>query len=230
MTKQSPPDKRAASAGDGSIKPRQRRSQAERREESRRRAVDAAIHCLAEEGYAATTMIHVAELAKISRGGLLHHFPGKPELLEAVARESIRRLTAKRKAALGNAKEGVDRFIALTDAAWANIREPESIAIMEIMIGSRSDPQITDLSRTLAKLDRFQAVKAKKLARRAGITSDKLIDTMNRLHQAAMRGLVLEWVITGNEDHAEEAFDLLSWYKIKVTERMLEESSHLTSV
>jgi len=202
-----------------------RRSQADRRDETRRRAIKAAIDCLAEEGYAATTMVHVAELAEISRGGLLHHFPGKPELIEAVAREAIRSLTAKRKASLGTETSGVDRFVSLTDAVWANMREPESIAILEILIGSRNDPEISNLPRIVAKLDRFQASKAKKLARHAGITSDKLIDTMSRLHQAAMRGLILESIVTGNDKDIEEAFELLQWYKTKIVERMIDESN-----
>ena len=69
-------------------KPRQkapRGPNAERRAATRAKIMDAAVRCLAEFGYAATSTPLVARLAKVSRGSLLHQFPTKVDLILAVA-------------------------------------------------------------------------------------------------------------------------------------------------
>ena len=58
--------------------------------------LSAAIDCLLEDGYAATTTLRVQQRAGVSRGKLLHHFPSKRELLAA----ATRRLTEARLAAV----------------------------------------------------------------------------------------------------------------------------------
>ena len=220
-----PTDTEASGAKPAEEPARVRTPQAERSEQSRAKAIDAAIASLAEDGYAATTVFGVAKRAKISRGGVLHHFDGKADLLEAVAREAIVRLTAKRKRSLGRIPEGVQRFTALTDATWANMREPESIAILEILIGSRSDPEIEKRMRPVFRdLNAFQNTKAKDIGRRAGLHDGPTIEAMNKLHTAAMRGLLLESIFFGTRADTEEAFALLKWYKSKLVERMIDEA------
>jgi AcrR family transcriptional regulator len=65
---------------DGSRPPR---TQQQRREETRRALLDAAVESLIEVGFAHTTTLEVQRRAKVSRGALLHHFPSKAELLVA---------------------------------------------------------------------------------------------------------------------------------------------------
>ena len=57
------------------------RRQQDRSRVTRERLVEAAIECLAEMGYAATSTNAVCERAGLSRGAQLHHFPSKHELL-----------------------------------------------------------------------------------------------------------------------------------------------------
>lgn len=205
---------------------RVRRTQAERTLSSRSRAIDAAIVNLAEEGYAATTVMRVAQRAGLSRGGILHHFSGKAELMEAVGYRAVERLHAKRREALGDTKPGVERFHALTNASWTTIREPESIALLEMLIGSRGDPLLAEIMpRFLQQLDQIQLEKTKKVAKNAGIEDDKTLNTMNKLHMAAMRGLLLESIFDGSEETIAESVKLLQWYKEKLTERLIAESS-----
>lgn len=58
--------------------PRQDRSRA-----TRRRLLEAAIDCLASEGWAGTTVAVVAERAGVSRGAAQHHFRTREELVTA---------------------------------------------------------------------------------------------------------------------------------------------------
>lgn len=60
-----------------------RRTQQQRREETRQRLLDATIDCLVEHGFAGTTTQRVQERAGVSRGALLHHFASKADLLAA---------------------------------------------------------------------------------------------------------------------------------------------------
>src|SRR5947207_3557168 len=59
------------------------RTQQQRREETRRALLDAAVESLIEVGFARTTPVQVQRRAEVSRGALLHHFPSKAELLVA---------------------------------------------------------------------------------------------------------------------------------------------------
>ncbi|TMQ79713.1 TetR/AcrR family transcriptional regulator [Actinomadura soli] len=58
--------------------PRQDRSRA-----TRRRLLEAAVDCLASEGWAGTTVAVVAERAGVSRGAAQHHFRTREELVTA---------------------------------------------------------------------------------------------------------------------------------------------------
>src|SRR5689334_19262086 len=59
------------------------RTQQQRRDETRRALLDAAVESLIEVGFARTTTLEVQRRAEVSRGALLHHFPSKAELLVA---------------------------------------------------------------------------------------------------------------------------------------------------
>src|ERR1043165_9988837 len=59
------------------------RTQQQRRDETRRALLDAAVESLIEVGFARTTTLEVQRRADVSRGALLHHFPSKAELLVA---------------------------------------------------------------------------------------------------------------------------------------------------
>src|SRR5215831_4759381 len=59
------------------------RTQQQRRDETRRALLDAAVQSLIEVGFARTTTLEVQRRAEVSRGALLHHFPSKAELLVA---------------------------------------------------------------------------------------------------------------------------------------------------
>src|SRR3984885_8402275 len=59
------------------------RPQQQRREETRRALLDAAVQSVIEVGFARTTTLEVQRRANVSRGALLHHFPSKAELLVA---------------------------------------------------------------------------------------------------------------------------------------------------
>lgn len=65
----------------------QRRTQAERRAETRRALLAAARQLFAERGYAAASSEEIVGLAGVTRGALYHHFKDKRDLFRAVVEE-----------------------------------------------------------------------------------------------------------------------------------------------
>jgi AcrR family transcriptional regulator len=61
-----------------------RRTQAERSETTRRQLLEATVTLIRNNGFGGLRTIEVADLAGVSRGGLLHHFPTKHALVVAV--------------------------------------------------------------------------------------------------------------------------------------------------
>ena len=73
-----------------------RRPQQDRSRATRSRLLEAAISCLAELGYQASTVAVVAEHAGVSRGAAQHHFPTREALFTA----AVEHVTVERAAAM----------------------------------------------------------------------------------------------------------------------------------
>lgn len=74
---------------------RRTNTRAEATEERRRQILRAAAAAFGEAGYNATSLREVAARAGLSHTGLLHHFPDKPGLLEAVLDDRIAQAAAE---------------------------------------------------------------------------------------------------------------------------------------
>lgn len=117
---------------------------AERRAATRAKIMEAAVRCLAEFGYAATSTPLVAKLAKVSRGSLLHQFPTKIDLMLAVAEYASQARGAKVREHLAPYPDSPKRFVQGVDAVWASLHTPAAIALMEVTIAARSDPELAE--------------------------------------------------------------------------------------
>ncbi|MEH0577803.1 MULTISPECIES: TetR/AcrR family transcriptional regulator [Streptomyces] len=73
-----PGDRGPADRGPADRAPKQDRSRA-----TRQRLLEAAVACLAEHGWAGSTVLVVAERAGVSRGAAQHHFPTREDLFTA---------------------------------------------------------------------------------------------------------------------------------------------------
>lgn len=199
-----------------------RRTQAERREGTIGRAIDAAIKCLYRDGYSATTTISVAAEAGISRGALLHHFPTKVDLIVAVALEVVRRSQDKRREFITAHPRGLPRFAAITEASWVTLQEPAAMTLLEIVMASRGDLELAArLPAVMETMEQWQREGLREIARDIGFTDDARLDAMSMLHQAAMRGLSIELLFAEDRSKIDAAFDLLRWYKELFTQDLI---------
>jgi len=122
-----------------------------RSEVTRRRILDAAVECLVEDGYAATSTLSIQQRANVSRGRLLHHFRSRDELLLA----ALDHLFEARQAALDErmktAGTGRRRIDAALDLVWESFHDPLWLAASEMWIAARTNPH---LARALAAHER----------------------------------------------------------------------------
>lgn len=201
--------------GKGDTVPEARRSQAERTASMRARLIDAAVDCLNRLGYSATTLSTIAEAAGVSRGGMLHQFPSKVDLMLAVvAYASGADERSHQPPVLNDHDDKLAYFMSRTEATWTVLIQEPAMAKLEIMMAARSDKvlaaKLPDMFNSIEK-NRRQQMWAR--AQEIGIEDREAIDAMVGLHMAAMRGLAMELLVTGDRDQVERSFALLKSYK-----------------
>jgi len=118
---------------------RPRRTQQERREETRQRLLDATIDCLVEYGFAHTTTQRVQERAGVSRGALLHHFASKADLLAAATHHVAELRLAHIRAETSSGAPSLEQGLALLRAAMSG---PHFLAGLELWLAARTDPDL----------------------------------------------------------------------------------------
>jgi AcrR family transcriptional regulator len=181
---------------------RVRRTQEERSAESRRRVIEATVASLETNGYASTTTAVVALKAGISRGGLFHQYPTKVDLMIDVVEETYREEMVAYEAWLARVTDPNERYYGLIEQMWELLQRPKGMAVLEIMVGARSDPA---LARRLGPLQRWLDLNSQKLVahhmRKAGLGAFADDPAMLRLAVSAVRGLVIEKMFS---EHPEE--------------------------
>jgi AcrR family transcriptional regulator len=122
--------------------------QAQKSAATRRQIIDAAIDCLVRVGYARTTTTRIAEVAGLSRGAMLHHFPTKLDIVRAAVNElHAKRLKAFRKAIERVPAAGRDRVRSAVDAYWQHARHPIFVAFFELSVAARTDTELEAIMR-----------------------------------------------------------------------------------
>jgi len=125
-------------------------------EQTRRKLMGATVASLFERGYGGLSTVDVAKRARVSRGGQLHHFPRKQELLaETVAHLFDRRL-AELRANISKlpAAPPEHRLAAFIDAIWPAFRSRTFYAWLELVVASRTDSRLRQANAML--IERFR--------------------------------------------------------------------------
>lgn len=109
---------------------------------TRARLLDAALECLVENGYTATSTVEVARRAGVSRGAQLHHFPTKAALLTAALDHLLSRRLEEFRKAFADLDPNVDARDGAIDLLWRLYQGPSFVAWVELWLASRSDPEL----------------------------------------------------------------------------------------
>lgn len=120
-----------------------RRTQSERSDAMRVRLLKATLQCLAEEGYAATTLSAVVRRAGVSRGAQVHHYPNKQALLMDAAEYLLRQTYRDLGELLLSVADEDDRLQALVEAVWERLFSTALFrAYFELIIASQHDAEL----------------------------------------------------------------------------------------
>ncbi len=170
---------------------RPRRTQEERRAETRAKLLDATVQSVLEVGYAATTTRRVAERAGVSQGAQTHHFPHRVDLVSAAVEWlAERRIAELRDMASELPEDPGLRTDALLDLMWADFSSATFTVFVKLWIAAADDPELYE---RLVPVER-QVVRAiRELARQLG---GDLVDVPGweaqlALAITALRGLAL---------------------------------------
>jgi AcrR family transcriptional regulator len=179
---------------------------------TRLKLLNATVECLVKAGYAATTTTLVCEAAKVTRGGLLHHFPSKVDLMVGAARHCIERMEAERRDRRPDEPDlvgGVDRAQVLMDI----LLEPQGVALTELIIGARSDPDLAARFTAIGELlEQNQLRAASNLSARWNVEIRR-VRAMVYLHMAALRGMAIMSMADMDGGATEDALALLREYR-----------------
>ena len=118
------------------------RTQQQRRDETRRALLDAAVESLIEVGFARTTTLEVQRRAEVSRGALLHHFPSKAELLVAAVAHLAEMRARELKQLSSQLPEGRARTDAVLGLLWQCFSGTFFQVAMELRTAARTDPEL----------------------------------------------------------------------------------------
>ncbi|WP_409491886.1 TetR/AcrR family transcriptional regulator [Amycolatopsis sp. cmx-11-12] len=106
------------------------------------RLLDATIDCLVEYGYAGTTTTRVADLAGVTRGAQVHHFPTKTDLVTSAIRHLAARRTEVAMAEIDRLKASADPIGDALQLMWEMHQGPVFSATVELWVASRTDPEL----------------------------------------------------------------------------------------
>ena len=189
---------------------RARRPQAERSADTRGKLIQAAIVCLNRTGYSATTVSTVAEEAGVSRGAMTHQFPAKTDLMLAVV-ESVFQEDA---AFYNRTIEAMDPrafLLGLPEMMWGVISRPAGIAVIEIMLASRSEPELGEQLRELqSRIDAGAHKWSGDRVRAAGLKPHPDGAEIHEIFVAAVRGLAIEATFMNNSDGVHRSLRVMT--------------------
>lgn len=181
------------------VQPRPRRTQASRSNAMRARLLKAAIQSLNRDGYAATTTTRVCELAKVSRGAMLHHFPSRVDLMLHVVRAVYDDEQVAYRKVLDEVPDLHERTLMLPELLWEILGRPSGVAVLEIMQGARSDKDLSPRLKILQReLERDSLVRAAALIGKAKVSPD-----MARLMVWSVRGLSIARLLAAKPEDVE---------------------------
>lgn len=130
--------------------------QAKKSAMTREAILEAAIHCIIDHGYAQTTTSLIADHANVSRGAMTHHFPSRASVLTATIEYLHDRRLQEYRALVkefdvGSKLTAREQIETVVNMVWKFVTLSSSTAYQEILMASRTDPE---LKRALEPLEK----------------------------------------------------------------------------
>jgi len=190
---------------------RTRTSNPERSAATRLKVLEGAVEALNRLGYGGVTTTVLCEASGVTRGGLLHHFPSKAGLMVAAAEHCLTRLADDRR----ERRQAGDA--SRRDVIMESLLEPYGVALMELIVASRSDPDLkARFGPVIDDLMRRQDHAVGKRAAEWGSGDLRRLHAMVYLHMAARRGLAMLVLAGAPADATADALELLAEHREEI--------------
>jgi AcrR family transcriptional regulator len=180
-----------------SKRPLTRREQAA---ETRSRILDAAVEVLFEDGYAGASTLQIQQRAGLSRGGLLHQFASRDDLLVA----AVNHLTRARVAALAENRtwpaDPAHRVEAAVEEMWSQYRQPFFWVSLELWLAARHNASI---ARELVPRERELGILIQRSTASLfgdGLAGHAAYPQLVELLMTSMRGVAMAYAMTPERD------------------------------
>jgi AcrR family transcriptional regulator len=152
----------------------------------RARLLDATVECLAERGWARTSLPEVVGKAGVARGAQVHHFPTKSALLVAATEHLLERQRAEYIAAFESLPPDERTIDSAIDTLWGMLQGQTWMALVELFVAGRTDPAVRTALGDLA--ERALDVSVEIVAEYFPATRD------SAMHAIAVRGAMAMFV------------------------------------
>ena len=173
-------------------------TQQERSTLAREKLIGAAISSICEKGFALTTMAEIATQAGMTRGAIQHHFESRNDLVLAILREVEGRVVATfSDATIDHALPLAERVGRLIDHLGEIGRSDAYLAVMDLWISTRSEPELKDAVResVLRSSSSYRALWQNSFG--DDVPAD-IISDCRRVVVAVLRGSVISRVFVPN--------------------------------
>lgn len=168
-----------------------RRTQAERRTATRGRLLEAAVGCLEERGYAATTTQEVCRRAGLSQGALFKHYPTKSALLVAAVERLYSELRADFRRGIAAAEQRSDRIRGALELLAAIFARPDVAASLELHMAARTDQALREALAPVVEQHRREILELARELFPAASTHNPRFDTYVDLVLSMLQGALV---------------------------------------
>ena len=196
-----------------------RRTQAQRRESTIRKLLDATAQTLLEVGYAGASTQAICTRAGVSQGGLFRHFESREALMVAVCKDVGERILQRYRERFDHI-EGRDPLLGALLLLREQCRSDLNQAWYELMLAARTQPKLREALEPVTR-QYFQDIEElargllPQLAQRLGPMFPVVLDTVVKLFD----GEAFHSVILGQPEVDQQRVELLASMLAQLTDR-----------
>lgn len=182
-----------------------RRTQEQRTAETRAALFEAAVTTISRLGYNRASNAEIADEAGVSRGAITHHFATRAAFIAEVVKWVFDQEVAAYREIQRERQIGA-RVSDWPEISWEVLSRPSGIAVLEIFVASRSDPELASLIKPAQNA--IEEAAATAFFDRIGATVRD--PAAIRLVVWAVRGMALGRDFIDDPDSMQASVDLLS--------------------
>jgi AcrR family transcriptional regulator len=186
-----------------------RQSRSERSAATRARILDAAIDCLQDLGYARTSTPEIARRAGVSRGGQVHQFPTKVELVTSAVERLLKRRRTEFIEAFARIPADSHRATAAIDLLWSMVQGATFDAWLELVVAARSDAELRPAVASMTERLRDTIEETFRELFPAPPNPDPFYDVAPRFAFALLDGLAVHRIIVTDPARITQVLDAL---------------------